>query len=174
MINNTNNEIFKRMIIENKMQNKNNNTIITTTNNSEETVNESEFSLILNEDGGAYVQFNKGYGINKRLRSVKAYYGDMVVKIILPLYIESIKLADTSIIKKPVIIYTGTKYINLNNVYYDVIKCCLVDNDNNIINLNTTVDLDAADDIAEKIKNEGTNFSTSGYELYIIIECITS
>ena len=167
MLNNTNNEIFKRMIIENKMQNKNNNTIIKTTNDTEEKVNESDFSLILNENGDSYIQFNKGYGINKRLRSIKASYKCMAVEIVSPLYVETAKLANTSIIKKPVAIYTGTEYMYLNNVYYDVIKCCLIDEDNNIINLNTSKT--TSDNEYDYIMSNGTNFSTDEYKLYVII-----
>ena len=165
------------MIVENKMQNKNNNIKMITKDNEED--NESNFSLILEDGNYQMYTFNKGFGQNKTLNSVWCYYKDATGDITSKLNIEitDINNMDNND-KKPVKIYPYMlgRTIILDNIYYNAIKCCLVDENNNVINLNTAPNIDITvweikDDDIKYIKDNGTNFSNNEYELYILILC---
>ncbi len=138
MINNTNNEIFKRMIIENKLQNKNNNNIITTTNNEEqeESGDTSYCLLITVVDDIAYLL--NGFTEDRLISNTIVYYeissgknGNSNLQLINPI---TSKVSD--ITKKEIGIFDeNLPLTSFKHIFYNAAKNRLVDESGNINNI---------------------------------------
>lgn len=182
MLNNTNNEIFKRMIIENKMQKNNTKTITKDNENSNDNNDESDFSLILKNVSingiTSYYKIAEGYSKHNRIKYVWAYFNNQDRgEGMSELWTTEWFINNEDKNKSPLHIGLNASDNGLHaidNIYYNTIKCRLVDPDGNVIKLNNTSST-IFEAIAEEhdkmkyIKDNGTNCTIGGDELYILI-----
>ena len=169
MLNNTNNEIFKRMIIENNMQNKNNN-ITTTTNNEEQGESDTSYSLsitMVNDEAYLLNGFTEDRLIFNTLvyfETSNSDYNESNLQLTNPI---TSKVSD--ITKKEVHLVGETLPLtSFKHIFYNAAKNRLVDEHGKIINIPMMLHKEYEND--DLIKENGVHISEpeNDIEIYIL------
>ena len=170
MLNNTNNEMFKRMIIENNMQNKNNN-ITTTTNNEEQEESDTTYSFII-EMNADETYLMHGFTADRLIMNTIVYFetsdGDDSFSALL-LTNPNIMSKVSDIAKKEVCLAGKTLPLtSFKHIFYNAAKNRLVDENGNIINI--PMKHDRENDSKEFVKENGVHISEqeNDIEIYIL------